>query len=297
MTKPTRIAVIGVGKMGGGIARNLAADPAFDVAVFDLSPEAVQSCVAAGARPAESTTAVVRDAELVITSLPMPRHVVDVYAGITSLLRPGALCMDVSTIDPATAQTLETALSAAGHPFVTCLLGKGPSQADSGSLPLFVGGDAVALDALEDVFACIGDGTHRLGGVAAATTFKLVSNMIGMTNLAVLAEGYLLCKRAGVDDQVFTTALADTGAWSYQADVRLPWMIDGDFAPRFPVTLGLKDVRLAVDIAGQWGLGVPVAAAGMSQLAAARVHGWGDLDVNAVLRVLDPTSEVISDVE
>ena len=292
MTKPTRIAVIGVGKMGGGIARNLAADAAFDVTVFDLSPEAVQACVAAGARAADSTTAVVEGADLVITSLPMPRHVLGVYAEVASDLAPGAICMDVSTIDPSTAQTLESTLSAAGHPFVTCLLGKGPSQAESGSLPLFVGGDATALDQLTEVFTCIGDGTHRLGGVAAATTFKLVSNMIGMTNLAVLAEGYLLCKRAGVDDQVFTTALADTGAWSYQADVRLPWMIGGDFSPRFPIALGLKDVRLAVDIAGQWGLGVPVAAAGMSQLAAAQVHGWGGLDVNAVLKVLDPRSEV-----
>jgi 3-hydroxyisobutyrate dehydrogenase len=121
--------------------------------------------------------------------------------------------------------------------------------------------------------------------------------MIGMTNLAVLAEGYLLCKRAGVADDIFATALADTGAWSYQADVRLPWMMHGDYEPRFPVTLGLKDVRLAVDMAGQWGLGVPVAAAGMSQLAAAQAHGWGQLDVVAVLKVLDPQSEVIPRAE
>ncbi len=266
MTKPTKIAVIGVGKMGGGVARNLAADPRFDVTVFDLSADAVQACVAAGARAAVSTTAAVQGADLVITSLPMPRHVLDVYAEITPHLGAEATCMDISTIDPATAETLESALGAAGHRFVTCLLGKGPSQAESGSLPLFVGGDSAALDELADVFDCIGDGTHRVGSVAAATTFKLVSNMIGMTNLAVLAEGYLLCKRAGVADDIFATALADTGAWSYQADVRLPWMMH-------------------------------VAAAGMSQLAAAQAHGWGLLDVDAVLKVLDPRSEVTSHAE
>ena len=297
MTKPNKIAVIGVGKMGGGIARNLAADPTFGVTVFDLSAEAVQACVDGGARAADSTTAAVQDADLVITSLPMPRHVLDVYAEISPHLASDAICMDVSTIDPTTAQTLESVLSAAGHPFVTCLLGKGPSQAESGSLPLFVGGDTAAVDDLAEVFACIGDGAHRLGSVAAATTFKLVSNMIGMTNLAVLAEGYLLCRRAGVADEIFATALADTGAWSYQADLRLPWMMQGDYASRFPVTLGLKDVRLAVDIAGQWGLAAPVAAAGMSQLAATQMHGWGDLDVTAVLKVLDPRSEVIPRAE
>jgi len=155
--------------------------------------------------------------------------------------------MDVSTIDPDTGRKLEDLLTAAGRRFVACPLGKGPAQAEAGTLTLFVGCDKDLLDELAPAFACIGDGIHYLGTVEAATTFKIVSNMVGMANLAVLAEGYALARRCDVGDDAFVDALRDTGAWSYQADLRLPLMINGDFGTRFAVDLALKDVRLAVD--------------------------------------------------
>lgn len=284
----TRIAVIGVGRMGGGIARNLARDGAFEVTVFDPSEQAVRRCVEAGARAADSANCAVQDADVVITSLPMPDHVLATFGDLADDLTPRAICLDVSTIDPTTAAKVRDLLDASGHQFVACPLGKGPAQADAGELPLFIGGPDAAIDALTPVFDCIGDQQYRLGGVEAATTFKLVSNLIGMTNLAVLAEGYLLCRRAGVAADAFAAALADTGGWSYQAQLRLPWMVAGDFDSRFPAALGLKDVRLAVDIAGQWGIPTPVGAAGMAQLASTVAHGYAGLDVNAVLKVLDP---------
>ncbi len=281
-----RIAVIGLGKMGGGLARNLARHPDFDVHVFDPSADAVDRCVEAGANPAGSVVAAVADADLVVTSLPMPSHVRETCATVVPHLAEGAIVMDTSTIDPETARDVARAVGE--HRFVSCLLGKGPAQAEAGELPLFVGGPGTVLDRLGPVFACIGDTVHRLGTVEAATAFKLVSNLIGMTNLAVLAEGYALCRRAGVSNEAFTESLADTGAWSYQADVRLPWMIEDDFAPRFPVALGLKDLYLTLEMAAKWGMGAPVGAAGMSQLASAAAHGHGASDVDAVLEVVDP---------
>lgn len=281
-----QIAVIGLGKMGGGVARNLARHPDFDVRVFDLSAEAIARCVDAGATAAASARDAVDEADLVITSLPMPAHVRDTHAGLVSHLPDRAIVMDTSTINPGTARAVADLVGE--HRFVACLLGKGPAQAESGDLPLFVGGPEDALDRLAPVFDCIGDGVHRLGSVEAATAFKLVSNLIGMTNLAVLAEGYALCRRAGVSSEAFTESLADTGAWSYQADVRLPWMIADDFAPRFPVALGLKDLYLTLEMAAKWGLAAPVGAAGMSQLASAAANGHADADVNAILEVVDP---------
>ena len=281
-----RIAVIGLGKMGGGVARNLARDTQFDVHVFDLSAEAVARCVEAGATAAGSIVDAVTDADLVVSSLPMPAHVRETYVDVVPHLSENAVVMDTSTIDPDTARAVADMVG--DHRFVSCLLGKGPAQAESGDLPLFVGGSAEALDRLEPVFDCIGDTVHRLGTVEAATAFKLVSNLIGMTNLAVLAEGYALCRRAGVSDKAFTESLADTGAWSYQADVRLPWMIADDFDPRFPVSLGLKDLYLTLEMAARWGMAAPVGAAGMSQLAAAAANGHGASDVDAILEVVDP---------
>ena len=282
------IAVIGAGMMGGGIARNLAADNSFSVTVFDFNPDRVQSCVEAGAQAAASIPEAVAGADLVITSLPQPETVLSVVQDNLQASDPHAIWMDVSTIDPVTGRKVEDLLTAAGRRFVACPLGKGPAQAEAGTLPLFVGCDNELLDELAPTFACIGDVVHYLGTVEAATTFKIVSNMIGMANLAVLAEGYALSRRCGVGDDAFVDALRDTGAWSYQADIRLPLMIDGDFGTRFAVDLGLKDVRLAVDVAARRGIPVPVGAAGLSQLAAAHSHGWGSEDVDAILKVIEP---------
>ena len=284
MQTPERIAVIGLGKMGGGLARNLAR--AFDVTVFDLDPAAIERCVAAGATGADSATAAVDGADLVVSSLPMPAHVVDLYRRLGPHLPPEAAVMDTSTVAPDTAAQIAELVGR--DRYVACLLGKGPAQAETGEVPLFVGGPDRLLDTLGPIFDCIGASVHRLGSVEAATAFKLVSNLVGMTNLAVLAEGLTLCRRAGVADDAFAAALADTGGWSYQADVRLPWMVDGDFAPRFSVQLGLKDLALTIAMASGWGIAAPVGAAGLSQLASAASHGYGNDDVDAVLKAVDP---------
>lgn len=286
MNTPRHIAVIGLGKMGGGLARNLTRRPEFDVTVFDLDPAAVERCVDVGARAAAGAVDAVAGADVVVSSLPMPAHVVDLHTELLSHLSPSTIVMDTSTIDPETATRLADLVGR--DRFVACLLGKGPAQAETGDVPLFVGGEGPALDALGPVFEAIGAGVHRMGSVEAATAFKLVSNLIGMTNLAVLAEGLTLCRRAGVEDATFAEALADTGGWSYQAQVRLPWMIAGDFESRFSVQLGLKDLGLTVAMASRWGIPAPVGAAGMAQLASAAAHGCADDDVDAVLKVVDP---------
>ena len=282
------IAVIGLGRMGGGIARNLAEDPRFSVTVFARTEETVAKCVALGAEGAASAEEAVVGADLVITSLPTPEVVLDVIGSALGSSPEGSIWMDTSTIDPRTAQDLEALVQTSGRSFIACPLGKGPAQAEAGELPLFVGGDKALLQPMAPVFECIGENVHYLGDPAAACMFKVASNMIGMTNLAVLAEGYTLCATAGVSDAAFEAALQDTGAWSYQAALRLPWMMQGDFENRFAIDLAVKDVRLAVDAAARRSVPAPVGAAGLMQLVSASVAGCGSEDVNAVLKVVDP---------
>lgn len=281
-----RIAVIGAGRMGGGIARSLAHDRSFSVSVFDLDQGAVRRCVDAGAAASPSVAAAVADAELVITSLPTPEVVLSIYRDSAAASLERAIWMDVSTVDASTARQLEDLLASSDRRFVACALGKGPAEADAGTLPLFVGCAQGLLEELDPVFTCIGAAVHYLGTVEAAAAFKVISNMVGMTNLAVLAEGYELCHAYGVVDDAFMAALKDTGAWSYQAELRLPWMVGDDFTNRFGVDLALKDVRLAVDSAARCGVPAPVGAAGLMQLASAHASGLGDEDVDALLKVV-----------
>ncbi len=283
-----QIGFIGAGKMGGAVARRLATG-GFPVRVYDPDPAAVEACVRSGAFGAASARDAVKDADVVLTSLPLPEDVLSVWREIAPYLASTAIGVDVSTIDPGTARELSELLGRRTAAFVSCALGKTPMDAEQGRIPLFVGGPADAVAALEAILNRIGEKVHDLGSPEAAATFKLISNMVGMTNLAVLAEGYRLSQRAGIPPDVFTAALDDTGARSFQSELRLPWLIAGDYEARFAVSLAAKDVRLAVDAAARLGVPTPVAAQGMSQFVAAIAHGHGDEDVVAVARVLDPT--------
>jgi len=243
-TDPTKsedtmnITCIGVGAMGGAVARHLASGH-FAVTAFDPSSDAVERCVAAGAVAAGSLAAGVASADLVLTSLPTPDLVVSTVDEVLEACSGPTVVMDISTIDPQTAREW------------------------------------------------MGEKTYRFASVEAATTFKLVSNLVGMTNVAVLAEGLAIAARAGIDPGDFAAALADTGAASFQSELRLPWMIDRDWASRFGVDLAAKDVRLAVASAAVWKIPTPVGSAALGQLMASALQGWGGEDVVAIAKLVD----------
>ncbi|MBK1783660.1 NAD(P)-dependent oxidoreductase [Prauserella cavernicola] len=288
----SKIGFIGAGNMGGAVARRLAGG-GHDVHVYDLSPAAVQSCEQAGAVAAGSASAAVHDADVVFTSLPMPEHVLATWTRLAPELAEGAIAVDVSTIDPGTVELATAAVGEHGHPFVTCALGKTPAAAERGEIPLFVGGPGDAVSALRPLFERIGEATHRFESAGAAAMFKLISNLVGMTNVAVLAEGYVLARAAGITPEQFGAALADTGAASFQSQVRLPWLMAGDYEARFGVELAAKDVRLALDAGARQGIPSPVAAQGLAQLLSAVAHGYGGQDAVAVAKVLDPDGKLL----
>jgi 3-hydroxyisobutyrate dehydrogenase len=287
-----KIGFIGVGKMGGPVARRLATG-GFDVRVFDTSPAAVDRCVASGASRALSAADAAANADVVLTSLPLPEHVLAVWQDIAARLSPGTIAVDLSTIDPGTARETADLLARHAIAFISCALGKTPMAAEQGQIPLFVGGPPDAVARLGPLLARIGNTVYDFGTPEAAVTFKLVSNLIGMTNLAVLAEGYVLARRAGIDPEVFAAALNDTGARSFQSDVRLPWLIDGDYEARFGTRLAAKDVRLAVEAAARWGIPTPVAAQGLNQLLSACAHGHADEDAVSVAKLADPAGTIL----
>lgn len=292
MTDSWKIGFIGAGRMGGPLARRLAAG-GHHVAVYDLDPKAAQACLAAGALAAESAIEAARDADAVFTSLPLPEDVIATFESLLPALKPGAVCVDVSTIDPISAGRLEELLDARGLAFVACPLGKTPQHAERGEIPVFVGGPPHAVAAIRPLLQLFAESVHDLGTVQAATTFKLISNLIGMTNVAILAEGYLLAKRAGIAPETFAAALRETGATSFQSDVRLPWIVDDDYAARFSVALATKDLRLALEVAQRWGIPTPLGALGFTQIASAAAHGYRDEDVIAVAKVLDPHGHLL----
>ena len=283
------IGFVGVGLMGGPLARNLIR-AGKEVLVFDLSKEAVQRTLDAGTTgKAAGALEELSGCELVFTSLPMPHHVESVMLGEDGLLakmKSGAVHIELSTIDPQTSVKLSEAAAAKSIGFLQCTLGKTPAHAEKAEEPLFIGGDKALYEQLSDIWPIIGSPSYYMGGVEASCAVKLISNMVGMANLVVLAEGMRAGEKAGIEKKVLVELLQDTGARSFQMDVRGPWIAEGDFNNRFGLDLALKDVRLGCEMARAWGLDLKTMEAALDRYKKASAEGFGKEDCNAVFKAI-----------
>lgn len=280
---------IGLGLMGGPLARNLIR-AGKDVTVFDLSTAAIERTLAVGTtgKAAKSVEELV-DCDVVFTSLPLPKHLEGTMLGENGLLnkmKKGSVYIDVSTIDPKTARKLADFAASKGIGFLACPLGKGPAQAEKAEQPIFAGGKKEVYEKMLETLNIVGSPVYYLGDVEQAYAFKLISNMIGMTNLAVLAEGLRIGEKAGIDPKQLTELLADTGANSFQLQVRGPWIVNNDFANRFGVSLALKDVRLGCEMADAWDYDARFTKLAKKFYEDAEAKGFGSEDCNAVYKVL-----------
>jgi 3-hydroxyisobutyrate dehydrogenase-like beta-hydroxyacid dehydrogenase len=275
--------------MGGGLARNLIR-AGKQVLVYDLNPEAVNKTLEAGSTGKAATQLQeLATADIVFTSLPLPQHLEETMLGETGLLkamRTGATYIDVSTIDPQTAGKLATAAETAGVKFLECPLGKTPAQAEAAEEPIFVGGDEAVYQELKPILEIIGNPVYYMGTVEAACALKLISNLIGMTNLAVMAEGIRIGEKAGIEPKYLLELLDDTGAKSFQMDVRGPWIASGDFNSRFGLELALKDVRLGVEMARAWGNDARTMQVALDYLKQGSAKGLGKEDCNAIYKII-----------
>jgi 3-hydroxyisobutyrate dehydrogenase-like beta-hydroxyacid dehydrogenase len=284
-----QIGFIGVGQMGGGLARNLIR-AGRTVLVHDLNPEAVKTTLAAGTtgRAAASLDELAA-ADVVFTSLPLPQHLESVMLGEKGLLakmRKGTAYIDVSTIDPGTARKLSDAAAARGIDFLECPLGKTPAHAEKAEEPIFVGGSKAVYEKMLTLLQIVGKPVYYLGEVEASCALKLISNLVGMTNLAVLAEGVRIGEKAGIEPKYLIELLNDTGAKSFQMDVRGPWIAGGDFKSRFGLDLALKDVRLGCEMAKAWGNDAKTMQVALDYLKRGSEAGHGKEDCNAMYKVI-----------
>jgi 3-hydroxyisobutyrate dehydrogenase-like beta-hydroxyacid dehydrogenase len=284
-----KIGFIGLGLMGGAICRSVIRT-GNEVYVFDFAKEKVEAMAALAPNAhGAASAAELADADVVFTSLPLPRHVLETMTGPDGLMtkmKKGSVHIDVSTIDPGTAETLEAFGKKYGVGFLGCPEGKGPAQAEKAEQPIFAGGDRAVYEKLLPLLQQIGSPVYYLGGARQAYAFKLISNMVGMTNLAVLAEGIRVAEAAGLDGKQFQQLLADTGADSAQLHMRGEAIRTRDFHNKFGVNLALKDVRIGVDMAKAWGYDARFTEMAREFYQKASEAGYGMEDCAAVFKVL-----------
>ena len=276
---------IGLGNMGGVIARNILR-AGEKVKVFDLNVQRAEEFVADGAVVAHDRNELA-DCDVLCTSLAMPQHVTGTVLGEDGLyakMKAGAIHVEFSTIDPGTANQMAEAAHAKGIAYIQSTVGKTPQMAAKCEEPLFIGGDRKAIDKLMPLFSKIGQ-PRDVNTVNASCAVKLLSNLIGMSNLAVLAEGMRIGALAGMEPHKLIELLQDTGARSFQLDVRGPWIADGDYAARFGVNLTAKDLRLGCAMARDWGYEPKMIEQAYAYYTQASEAGMGMEDSCAVYKI------------
>ena len=288
-----QVGFIGLGRMGSGLARNLL-KAGYSLHVYDINTQAVASLVALGAQSASSATELAHVSDVLFTSLPLPQDVENVLLGemgCLSALPVDGVMIDVSTIDLQTARRLTDAATQSGKHFLACPLGKGPAQAAEGTEPIFAGGEHAIFERCKPLLDAVGKPVYYLGDVEQSTAFKLISNLIGFANMAVLAEGITLGLKAGIEPQQLQTLLADTGADSYQLKLRGPFILNEDYAPRFSVALTAKDLRLAVAMARAWDIEPSLGAQASAIYQQALTQGLGNEDAAAIYKIVQQLSQ------
>src|SRR4029078_8431631 len=219
-----RIAFIGLGHMGGGMAPNLA-KAGHDVRAFDLFPEALQKAKKGGCSAATSAAEAVKDADVVITMLPAAQHVRAVFHDdVAPNAKKGALLIDCSTIDVASARDVVEALDKLVFDFVDAPVSGGIAAAAAGTLALMVGGTDEQFERAKPFLEPMAKAGIHAGELGAGQADRICNNMILGATMVATCEAFVLAQKLGLDPQVFfdISSKASGQSWSMTSYAPVP---------------------------------------------------------------------------
>ena len=287
------VGVIGLGIMGGAIARNLV-ERGWEVVGFDLSPERRDEAAATGVTLAPDVADLAGRAERIITSLPSPAAVAATAQAIADAKVGPRVVAEASTLALADKVAFETVLSAAGHHALDCPLSGTGAQAQTRDLVVYASGDTDAIARTMPVFADFSREAHDLGAFGNGTRMKLVANLLVAIHNVASAEAMVLGAKAGLDpDQV--VQLISTGAGTSRIfELRAPMMAADRYEPpTMKVSVWQKDMDVIGRFAAELGVETPLFSASGSIYDAAIEAGLGGLDTAAVCRVIESRSGLV----
>jgi 3-hydroxyisobutyrate dehydrogenase len=287
-TKP-RIGFVGLGTMGGQMARRLAGS-GYAVSGYDVDAERARRAREGGVTLAASPAGAAEAADVVLSSLPDPATVRRAYLGadgVLSKVPQGATLVDVSTIDPDTWREVAVAARARSVDCLDAPVSGGPAEAGNGKLVFIVGGDAAVLERCRPLLLTLGTEIHHVGALGSGQVVKIVNNVMSMGNVAVAAEAMVLGVKAGMDPQRLFDILSTSGGRSHHFLKRFPNVLAGDFTPYFGIGLARKDLSLALALAAKLEMPMLVASTVRQVYEAAHAEGLGHLDMAAVTKLYE----------
>ena len=281
------IGFIGLGIMGKPMARNLL-KAGYPLVVYNRSRPAMEALAAEGAVLADSPKAVAEQVDVVISCVSDSPDVEAVALGSNGIIegaKPGLLYIDMSTIAPATARKVYTALKAKGADALDAPVSGGDIGARQGTLSIMVGGDEPAFQRSLPILQAMGKNIVYIGEAGAGQVTKACNQIVVALTVQAVAEALTLAKKSGVDVAKVREALMGGFAQSRVLDVHGKRILEGDFQPGFKLSLHRKDMNIVLQTGRETGVPLFGSAQVTSMMDALLAQGKGDLD-NAALVTL-----------
>lgn len=284
------VGIVGLGIMGGAIARNLV-DRGWRVIGFDIDPARRAELALANVVIASDVGQVIRDAPIIMTSLPGPAAVVDVARAITnSPRRPPRIVVELSTLTIADKLRFEAILKKAGHIALDCPLSGTGAQARNRDLVVYASGDRDAIAQCMDLFSDFAKQSADLGRFGNGSRMKFIANHLVAIHNVATAEAMILAERAGLNPKMVVDMVGPGAGGSRMFQMRAPMMAARVYEPAtMKVSIWQKDMAIIAEFADDVGCATPLFTLTLPIYAEAMAMGLGDQDTAAVFEVLKKT--------
>ena len=289
------IGFIGLGNMGGPMAANLVA-AGHQVVGFDVVPASLEAAVERGVTAAANAQEAAAAAPIAITMLPAGTQVREVYTGENGIIAAapaGALLIDCSTIDVATARGVHQAVAAADRAMLDAPVSGGVAGAAAGTLTFMAGGGEEAFLRARPILEAMGRTIVHAGGPGNGQAAKACNNMILGISMIAVAEAFSLGEKLGLDPKIFfeIASKASGSCWAMLNHLPVPGIVETsaanrDFEPGFAAAMMVKDMGLSQEAAGQVGAATPLGAVAAALYGEFVDSGHGDLDYSAIIQLI-----------
>ena len=284
------VGIVGLGIMGGAIARNLV-ERGWHVIGFDTDAARRAELGLANVVIAGSVGQVARDAPIIMTSLPGPVAVEDVAQSIAASGQSSRIVVELSTLAIADKLRFEATLRKAGHIALDCPLSGTGAQAKNRDLIVYASGDSDAIARCAGLFSDFAKHSADLGRYGNGSRMKFVANHLVAIHNVATAEAMILAERAGLDPKMVVEMVGPGAGGSRMFQMRAPMMVEGVYEPAtMKISTWKKDMAIIAEFADDLGCSIPLFALTQPVYTEAMAMGLGDQDTAAVFEVLKKTS-------
>lgn len=282
------VGVIGLGAMGGGMARSLRR-AGHQVNVFDMRPEAAAAFAAEGGTACASAAQLAAASPVVVSVVVNAAQTEDLLfgaGGVAAAMQPGSLFVMCSTVDPNVSIAFEARLEAQGLLYLDAPISGGAAKAASGQMTMMTAGRPAAYAKAGPLLDAMAAKVYRLGDRAGAgSKVKIINQLLAGVHIAAAAEAMALGLREGVDAAALYEVITNSAGNSWMFENRMAHVLAGDYTPLSAVDIFVKDLGLVLDTARATKFPLPLASTAHQMFMQASTAGFAKEDDSAVIKI------------